>query len=159
MFLHFMHAVSARRRVHSFVFGTRLTHISRQLAHSDVDLAISRVSGIVEDWSGGTRIGHCLHRFNKLWARRVLGQGATTLLLTDGLERDDPQSLKVEIERLARSSRRLVWLNPLLRWDGFEPLAQGVKTILPHTDDFRSAHNLQSLEDLTRALSASSPAG
>ncbi len=154
MFLHFMHAVSARRRVHSFVFGTRLTHISRQLAHSDVDLALGRVSGVVEDWSGGTRIGHCLHRFNKLWARRVLGQGATTVLLTDGLERDDPQSLAVEIERLARSSRRLVWLNPLLRWDGFEPLAQGVKTILPHADDFRSAHNLQSLEDLTRALSA-----
>jgi len=154
MFLHFMHAVSARRRVHSFVFGTRLTHISRQLAHSDVDLALGRVSGIVEDWSGGTRIGHCLHRFNKLWARRVLGQGATTLLLTDGLERDDPQSLAVEIERLARSSRRLVWLNPLLRWDGFKPLAQGAKAILPHTDDFRSAHNLESLADLTRALSA-----
>ena len=155
MFLHFMHAIAARRRVHSFVFGTRLTHISRQLAHSDVDFALAKVSTAVEDWSGGTRIGHCLHEFNRRWARRVLGQSATTLLLTDGLERDEPGQLASEIERLARASRRLIWLNPLLRWDGFEPLTQGARAILPHTSDFRSAHNLESFEELTRALSGS----
>jgi len=153
MFLHFMHAVAAQRRVHSFVFGTRLTNITRQLVHCDVDAALERVAEAVRDWSGGTRIGHCLHLFNKHWARRVLAQNATTLVLSDGLECDSAERLDTEMERLAKSSRRLVWLNPLLRWDGFEPLAQGVRTMLPHTDDFRSAHNLQSLDDLARALS------
>ena len=153
MFLHFMHAVAAQRRVHSFVFGTRLTNITRQLVHCDVDAALERVADVVQDWSGGTRIGHCLHLFNKHWARRVLAQNATTLVLSDGLECDSAERLDTEMERLAKSSRRLVWLNPLLRWDGFEPLAQGVKTMLPHADDFRSAHNLQSLDDLGRALS------
>ena len=153
MFLHFMHAIAAQRRVHSFVFGTRLTHITRQLIHRDVDAALERISGEVRDWSGGTRIGNCLHLFNKHWARRVLAQNATTLILSDGLERDDAERLDAEMERLAKSSRRLIWLNPLLRWDGFEPLAQGVKTMLPHVNDFRPAHNLQTLNDLARALS------
>ncbi len=153
MFLHFMHAIAARRRVQSFVFGTRLTHVTRQLVHSDVDQALEGVAGAVRDWSGGTRIGHCLQQFNKLWARRVLGQGATTLLLSDGLERDDPAQLESEIQRLARSSRRLIWLNPLLRWDGFEPLTQGARVMRPHVSDFRSAHNLESLDELARALS------
>ncbi len=153
MFLHFMHAVAARRRVRGFVFGTRLTHISRQLVHCDVDIALERVAEAVRDWSGGTRIGHCLHLFNRHWARRALGQNASTLVLSDGLECDSAERLEVEMERLARSSRRLIWLNPLLRWDGFEPLAQGVKAMLPHVDEFRSAHNLASLDDLARALS------
>ncbi len=153
MFLHFMHAIAAQRRVHSFVFGTRLTHITRQLVHCDVDAALERVAEAVQDWSGGTRIGHCLHLFNKHWGRRVLAQNATTLVLSDGLECDNAERLDAEMERLGKSSRRLVWLNPLLRWDGFEPLAQGVKAMLPHADDFRSAHNLESLDDLARALS------
>ena len=156
MFLHFMHAIAAQRRVHGFVFGTRLTNVTRQLVHSDVDAALERVAEVVQDWSGGTRIGHCLHLFNKQWARRVLGQNATTLLLSDGLECDSAQRLQVEMERLGKSSRRLVWLNPLLRWDGFEPLAQGVKAMLPHVDEFRSAHNLDSLDELARALSGNS---
>ena len=153
MFLHFLHCLAAQRRVHSFVFGTRLTNITRQLAQRDVDSALERVAGAVRDWSGGTRIGYCLGLFNRHWARRVLAQNATTLLLSDGLECDDSGQLGAEMERLAKSSRRLVWLNPLLRWDGFEPLAQGVKTMLPHVDDFRSAHNLASFDELVQALS------
>jgi len=153
MFLHFLHALAARRKVHGFVFGTRLTHVTRHLAHNDVDVALEGVAGTVRDWDGGTRIGHCLGEFNRHWARRTLGQNATTLLLTDGLERDGIERLDAAIERLAKSSRRLVWLNPLLRWDGFEPLAEGVRTMLPHVDEFRSAHNLRSFAELVVALS------
>ena len=154
MLLHFMHAITNDRdRVHTFLFGTRLTNITRHLRHKDVDVALAKVGEAAEDWSGGTRIGHCLHEFNRDWSRRVLGQGAVVLLITDGLDRDGGEGLSAEIERLHMSCRRLIWLNPLLRYDGFAPKSQGIRTMLPHVDDFRTIHNLESLADLTSALS------
>jgi hypothetical protein len=108
----------------------------------------------VKDWAGGTRLRPCLAEFNRVWARRVLGQGAVVLLVTDGLDRDPEPGLEEEAERLHRSCRRLVWLNPLLRFAGFEPLARGVKALLPHVDEHRPVHNLESLEELGRALGA-----
>jgi len=142
-----------RDRVHCFVFGTRLTNISRQLRQRDVDLALAKVGEQVQDWSGGTRIGHCLHEFNVHWSRRVLTQGAVVLLITDGLDRDAAEGLEDEIERLHKSCRRLIWLNPLLRYDRYEPKSLGARALLPHVDDFRSVHNLQSLQQLADALS------
>ncbi|MFP6698594.1 MAG: VWA domain-containing protein [Alphaproteobacteria bacterium] len=154
LFLHFMHAITNDRdRVHTFVFGTRLTNITRHLRHRDVDVALEKVSGGVEDWSGGTRIGHCLHDFNANWSRRVLGQGAVVLMISDGLDRDAGEGIANEIQRLHKSCRRLIWLNPLLRYDGFEPKSKGIKALLPHVDDFRTVHNLASLGDLADALS------
>jgi uncharacterized protein len=156
LFLHFLHSVTdARKRVHSFLFGTRLTNITRALKAKDPDEALSQCSASVMDWSGGTRIATSLHDFNKNWARRVLTQGAIVLLITDGLERDPDDKLAFEIDRLHRSARRLVWLNPLLRFDGFEAKARGIRTILPHVDEFRPIHNLESIAALCRALSAS----
>ncbi|MCR9254817.1 MAG: VWA domain-containing protein [Alphaproteobacteria bacterium] len=154
MMLHFMHAVTNDRdRVHAFVFGTRLTNITRDLKKRDIDDALARVGDGVQDWSGGTRIGHCLEEFNRLWSRRVLAQGAVVLLITDGLDRDAGEGLDKEIDRLHRSARRLIWLNPLLRFDGFAPKSKGVRAILPHVDEFRPVHNLESLADLAQALS------
>ncbi|HVJ53229.1 MAG TPA: VWA domain-containing protein [Aliidongia sp.] len=153
VFLHFMHAVTNDRdRVHTFLFGTRLTNITRYLRHKDVDVALDRVTEAVEDWSGGTRIGDCLADFNRLWSRRVLGQGALVLFISDGLDRAGGEGLGAVMERLHKSCRRLIWLNPLLRWDGFEPKSLGMKAILPHVDEFRPVHNLDSLADLTQAL-------
>ena len=155
LFLHFLHAVTdARKRVSVFLFGTRLTNITRALRARDPDDALARCSALVEDWSGGTRIAPSLHAFNKLWARRVLGQGAIVLLITDGLEREADDRLGFEMDRLHRSCRRLIWLNPLLRYSGFEPKAQGVKMMLPHVDEFRPVHNLKSIGDLIDALSS-----
>ena len=159
MFLHFMHAITNDRdRVHTFVFGTRLTNITRHLRHRDVDIALAKVSEGVEDWSGGTRIGHCLHDFNTNWSRRVLGQGAVVLMISDGLDRDAGEGIGDEIERLHKSCRRLIWLNPLLRYAGFEPKSKGIKALLPHVDDFRTVHNLASLGDLADALGRPQPA-
>jgi len=153
LFLHFLHAVTdARKRVHVFLFGTRLTNVSRALKTKDPDEALAACSASVADWSGGTRIATSLHAFNRLWARRVLGQGAVVLLITDGLERDPDDRLGFEIDRLHRSCRRLIWLNPLLRFAGFEAKAHGIKTMLPHVDEFRPIHNLASVADLVRAL-------
>jgi hypothetical protein len=158
MLLHFMHAVTNDRdRVQSFVFGTRLTNVTRQLRARDVDIALANVGDLVQDWSGGTRIGHCLHEFNRVWSRRVLGQGAVVLLITDGLDRDTGEGLEVEMERLHKSCRRLIWLNPLLRFDGYAPLASGARAIIRHVDDFRPVHNLDSLADLTAALTHIAP--
>ncbi|NIA67109.1 VWA domain-containing protein [Pelagibius litoralis] len=154
MLLHFMHAVTNDRdRVHSFVFGTRLTNITRHLRHKDVDVAVEKVSDTVVDWSGGTRIGACLHDFNRVWARRVLGQGAVLLLISDGLDRDNAEGLAGEIERLHKSCRRLIWLNPLLRYDAYEPKSMGAKAMIGHVDDFRTIHNLESLSELSTVLS------
>ena len=154
MLLHFMHTLTGdRERVHSFVFGTRLSNVSRFLKDTDVDLALEQVSQAVDDWSGGTRIGACLHEFNRYWSRRVLGQGALVLLITDGLDRDLAEGLEHEAERLHKSCRRLIWLNPLLRYDGFEPRAAGMRALLPHVDEFRSVHNLDSLVQLCEVLS------
>lgn len=154
MLLHFMHALTNDRdRVHTFVFGTRLTNITRYMRYRDVDAALDAVSEKVEDWSGGTRIGATVREFNKFWSRRVLGQGAVVLLISDGLDREGGEGLETEMERLHKSCRQLIWLNPLLRYEGFEPRARGVKAILPHVDQFRTVHNLNSLRDLADILS------
>jgi len=153
MLLHFTHALGhADARVESFVFGTRLTRTTRSLRQRDPDIAIAQVVRDVEDWSGGTRISQCLHEFNQRWARRVLSSRATVLLITDGLEHGHTDELRFEMERLHKSCRRLIWLNPLLRFDGFEPKAGGIKAMLPHVDRFLPAHNLDSLEQLAAVL-------
>lgn len=157
MFLHFVHAlINDRERVHVFVFGTRLTNITRELKRSDVDDAMLRVSRAVQDWSGGTRIGESLKLFNFRWARRVLTQGAHLMLMSDGLDRDDIATLREEMARLRRSARKIIWLNPLLRFQGFEPRARGVQAILPNVDEFRPVHNLESLGAIASALSGKS---
>jgi uncharacterized protein with von Willebrand factor type A (vWA) domain len=158
LFLHFLHAITdARKRVSVFLFGTRLTNVTRALRQRDPDEALASCSSTVEDWAGGTRIATSLHSFNKLWARRVLGQGAIVLLISDGLEREADARLAFEMDRLHRSCRRLIWLNPLLRYGGFEPKAQGIKMMLPHVDEFRPVHNLTSMAELIRALSSPLP--
>jgi uncharacterized protein with von Willebrand factor type A (vWA) domain len=153
MLLHFMHTMTNdRSRVHTFLFGTRLTIVTRYLRNKDVDEALDNASGAVEDWSGGTRIGQCLHAFNRDWSRRVLGQGAIVLLISDGLDRDAGEGLAEEVKRLQGSCRRLIWLNPLLRFDGFAPKSMGVRAILPYVDEFRSVHSLNSLRELADVL-------
>jgi uncharacterized protein with von Willebrand factor type A (vWA) domain len=160
LFLHFLHALADKRRcVHSFVFATRLTNVSRELRNRDPDDALVRASERVHDWEGGTRIAGCLHEFNRLWSRRVLSQGALVLLFTDGLERNVTSELAFEMDRLKRSCRRLIWLNPLLRFDAFEARAAGIRAMLPHVHDFRAIHNLGSMEELCRTLGARRGAG
>lgn len=155
MFLHFLHAITNDRdRVHTFLFGTRLTNITRHLRHRDVDIALDAATRAVEDWSGGTRIGASLAEFNLRWSRRVLGQNAVVLLISDGLDRDAGRDLADAMERLRKSCRQLLWLNPLLRFDAFKPVAMGVQLMLPHVDAFLPAHNIESLADLASALSA-----
>ena len=152
--LHFLHAVANDRdRVHTFLFGTRLSNVTRQLRHRDAEVAFQLVSHAVPDWSGGTRIGEALAEFNRRWARRVLAQGAVVLLVTDGLDRDGATGLAENMDRLRRSCARLVWLNPLLRWEGFAPRSQGIRAMLPHVDEFRPVHNLASLRTLVHSLS------
>ena len=153
IFLHFLHQLTdQRRRVHTLLFGTRLTNVTRALRHKDVDEALAETSAGVKDWSGGTRIGASLHAFNREWSRRVLGQGAICVLFTDGLERDHLDQLSAEMERLHKSCRRLIWVNPLLRYSEFQAKASGVRTMLPHVDEFRPIHNLRSMADLVAAL-------
>ncbi|MCA3444746.1 MAG: VWA domain-containing protein [Rhodobacter sp.] len=164
MVLHFVHAVANRKgqgwaRVHAFTFGTRLTNVTRHLRQRDVDAALAAAGAEAQDWSGGTRIAACLHAFNRDWARRVLGQGAVVLLITDGLDRDDSGDLGREMERLHLSARRLIWINPLLRWDGFAPKAGGIRAMLPHVDSFRAGHSIASLEALADAVSAARDSG
>ena len=156
--LHFLHAVSSQQgagwaKVHAFTFGTQLTNITRHLRTRDVDAALAAAGAQAQDWEGGTRIGACLHTFNRDWSRRVLGQGAVVLLITDGLDRDDPDQLAKEVERLHLSARQVIWLNPLLRWEAFAPKAKGIAAMLPHVDSFRAGHNVASLEGLAQAIS------
>jgi uncharacterized protein with von Willebrand factor type A (vWA) domain len=154
--LHFLHALTEERRnVHTFLFGTRLTNVTRQLRMKDPDEALIACTDGVEDWSGGTRIATALADFNRHWSRRVLSGGPIVLLVTDGLERDTDEDLAREIDRLHRSCRRLIWLNPLLRFDQFEARARGVRAMLPHVDEFRAVHSLEAVEDLCKALSGS----
>ena len=154
MFVHFMHTLTNDRdRVHTFLFGTRLTNVTRYLRHKDIDVALAKITNAVDDWSGGTRIGESLGDFNRQWTRRVLAQGAVVILISDGLDRDAGRGLIEEMDRLHKSCRRLIWLNPLLRFEGFEPKSQGIRAILPHVDDFRPVHNLLSLGELIEALS------
>ena len=155
--LHFLHAVSNHKgqgwaQVHAFTFGTRLTNITRQLRARDVDAALAAAGAEAKDWEGGTRIGSSLRAFNRDWSRRVMSN-AVVILITDGLDRDEKGVLEPEIERLHLSARRLIWLNPLLRWDGFAPRASGIRTMLPHVDSFRAGHNIASLEGLAQAIS------
>lgn len=156
--LHFLHAVANEKgagwaKVHGFTFGTRLTNITRHLATRDVDAALAAAGSQALDWEGGTRIGECLETFNRDWSRRVLGQGSVVLLITDGLDRDPEGGLGRAMERLHLSARRVIWLNPLLRWDGFAPKAKGIAEMLPHVDSFRAGHNITSLEELGRVIS------
>jgi uncharacterized protein with von Willebrand factor type A (vWA) domain len=153
MFLHFLHAITNDRdRVHTLVFGTRLTNITRHLRNRDVDIAMNRVASAIQDWAGGTRIGVCLAEFNRKWSRRLLGQNAVVLLISDGLDRDVGEGLGAEMERLHKSCRKLVWLNPLLRYEGFQPRPSGVRAMLPHVDAFMPVHNIESLVELAREL-------
>ncbi len=153
MFLHFLHALSNDRdRVSVFLFGTRLTNITREIQRRDIDEAMAKVSSAVKDWSGGTRIGTSLKEFNYKWARRVLTQGAHVLIMTDGLDREDTDTLEHEMARLRRQSKRITWLNPLLRYDGFKALAGGIRAMMPYVDEFRPVHSLDSLRDLAEAL-------
>ncbi len=153
LFLHFIYAlVQETRQIEAFVFGTRLTCITPALRHSDVDAAIEKMSKLVLDWSGGTRIGESLRAFNFEWSRRVLGRGAVVIIISDGWDRGDTHLLGQEISRLSRSVSRLIWLNPLLGAPNYQPLVVGIQTVLPHVDDFLPLHNLLSLEQLALQL-------
>ena len=153
MLLLFLHAITNdRHRVHVLTFGTQLTNITRHLKHRDVDVALARVTAAVADWSGGTRIGASLAAFNRRWSRRLLGQNAVVLLISDGLDADAGEGLAFEMERLAKSCARLVWLNPLLRYAGFEARPAGIRAMLPYVDDFLPVHNFESLADLATAI-------
>lgn len=143
--------------MHSFLFGTRLTNVSRALAHKDVDEALASCGVSVRDWAGGTCIADSLHLFNKIRLRRVAGQSATAILFTDGLERDGTEELSHELARIQRSCRRLIWLNPLLRYATFEARASGIRAMLPFVDEFRPIHNLGGVGDLCRALTTRRP--
>jgi uncharacterized protein with von Willebrand factor type A (vWA) domain len=151
--LQFLYALTnGLDHVEAFVFGTRLTHLTRQLRQADVDEALRQAAGLVNDWGGGTRIGESLKTFNYDWARRVLGHGATVLIISDGWDRGDLTLLRREISRLQLSCRHLIWLNPLLGAPGYEPLAQGIQAVLPFVDDFLPVHNVKSLERLASIL-------
>jgi uncharacterized protein with von Willebrand factor type A (vWA) domain len=158
LLLHYVHGLTRRHlRVHTLTFGTRLTNITRSLRHRDPDVALAQADLQVQDWKGGTRIASCLEEFNRQWARRLLGASAAVLLVTDGLDRDEHGDLGRAAAQLRRHAHRVVWLNPLLRYEGFEPRAAGVRALLPHVDRFLPVHNLASLADLRRALQAPHP--
>jgi uncharacterized protein with von Willebrand factor type A (vWA) domain len=149
MLLHFMHTLTGRiGRVEAFLFATRLTRITRELADRGVDEAILKISRQVSDWSGGTRIGESFRLFNVDWARRTLAHRSVVLVISDGWDRGDPQLLRVEIGRLRRTCHRLIWLNPLLGSADYQPLTRGMRAALPFIDDFLPVHNLESLEAL-----------
>jgi uncharacterized protein with von Willebrand factor type A (vWA) domain len=154
LLLHFVYSLSKGldRSLEAFVFSTRLTRITHQLRDHDMDRAMKEVSLVVQDWSGGTRIGAAIKDFNYTWVRRVLGRGAVVLLISDGWDRGDPRLLAHEIARLQRSCHRLVWLNPLLGSPDYEPLTRGMQAALPFVDDFMPVHNLTSLEQLANHL-------
>jgi len=161
---HFLHADSTAKgqgwaKVHAFTFGTRLTNITRHLRTRDVDAALKSAGAQAQDWEGGTRIGDCLATFNRDWSRRVLGQGSVVLVITDGLDRGTPAHLAKQMQRLHLSSKRLIWLNPLLRWEGFAPKATGIAAMLPHVDSFRAGHSVASLEDLAKVISKTGDQG
>ncbi len=159
--LHFFHTLTnASERIHTFLFGTRLTNVTRLLRDQDMDRAMERVGRTVLDWYGGTRIGAALRAFNLHWSRRLLAEGAVVLLVTDGLDREGASGIAFEARRLRKSCRRLIWLNPLLRFEEFAPRAAGIRALLPEVDEHRPVHNLASVEALARALGpASDPSG
>ena len=156
--LHFFHTLTnASERIHTFVFGTRLTNVTRLLRDQDVDRAMERVGETVLDWYGGTRIGAALRAFNVHWSRRLLAEGAVVLLVTDGLDREGASGITLEARRLRKSCRRLIWLNPLLRFEEFAPRAAGIRALLPEVDEHRPVHNLASVQELARALGRGQP--
>jgi uncharacterized protein with von Willebrand factor type A (vWA) domain len=160
LLLHYVHGLTRRYlRVHTLTFGTRLTNITRSLKHRDPDVALQQADLQVQDWKGGTRIATCLDEFNHVWGRRLLGSNAAVLLMTDGLDRDEHGDLSRAAAHLRRTAHQVVWLNPLLRFDGFEPRAAGVRALLPHVDRFLPVHNLASLADLGKALRAPALSG
>ena len=155
LLLRFVHALEhGLDSVEVFVFGTRLTRITRELRKKNVDVAIADVVASVDDWSGGTRIGESIKNFNYKWSRRVLRSGATVVVISDGWDRGDPEWLGAEMARLHRSCRRVIWLNPLLGAPGYQPLTQGIRASLPYVDHFLPIHNLKSLEALAKLLGA-----
>jgi uncharacterized protein with von Willebrand factor type A (vWA) domain len=159
LLLHFMYSLSRGSSqkalpVETFAFSTRLTRITRPLCQPgrQVEQVLRAVSQQVADWSGGTRIGEALKAFNYTWLRRVAGRGAVVLLISDGWDRGDAELLQKEMARLQRSCYRLVWLNPLIGSEGYEPLTRGMQAALPYIDDFLPVRNLASLEDLALHL-------
>lgn len=154
LLLHFLYSLTAglHQRVEVFVFSTRLTRITRQLRDRDADRAVREAARSVQDWSGGTRIGDAIKTFNFVWGRRVLRGGAVALIISDGWDRGDPALLGREMQRLRRTTHRLIWLNPLLGSPRYEPLTRGLTAALPHVDDFLPVHNLASLTDLADHL-------
>lgn len=160
MILRYLHAVAhapvrSWGQVHAFTFGTSLTNVTRALRADDPDVALAAMGRDATDWEGGTRIGAALERFNKVWSRRVLTSGAVVVLITDGLERGDLALLEREAARLSRSARAVIWLNPLLRWDGFAPRAGGIGTLMQHVSSFHGCHSLDSLQGLSEAFGQS----
>ena len=154
LLLRFVHALGrGMESTEVFVFGTRLTRITRELRRRDIDEALNDVVNSVDDWSGGTRIGEAIKSFNYKWSRRVLRSGATVVIISDGWDRGSPILLGREMARLQRSCRRLIWLNPLLGAAGYQPLTQGMRAALPFVDEFLPVHNLRSLEALAELLS------
>jgi uncharacterized protein with von Willebrand factor type A (vWA) domain len=151
--LRFVYAISSGLEdVEAFVFSTRLTRVTRHLRHQDIDTALAEITAAVDDWAGGTRIGEALKTFNFEWGRRVLGQGAIVLIISDGWDRGDTDLLEREMRRLQLSCHRLIWLNPLLGSVNYEPLTRGIQAALPLIDDFLPVHNLASLEQLGTLL-------
>jgi uncharacterized protein len=160
MLLHFMHTVTQasrrgqRRKVEVFAFGTRMTRITKNLERKDVDAALDQVGKDVRDWSGGTRIGESFTNFNRQWAKRVLGRGSVVMVISDGWDQGDPAQLGKAMERLQKTCHRLIWLNPLIGTQGFQPQTRGLLAALPFVDDFLPVHNLRSLEQLAKHLEA-----
>lgn len=153
LLLQFMHSMeNGLKFVETFVFGTRLTRITHELKNKNIDEALLNVSKMVKDWSGGTKIGESLESFNLKWARRVLGHGAVVIIISDGWDRGSVETLRREMARLQRMSFRLIWLNPLLGLDDYQPLTVGIQAALDYVDDFLPAHNFKSLESLGQLL-------
>ncbi|MHB1089467.1 MAG: vWA domain-containing protein [Ilumatobacteraceae bacterium] len=151
--LRFMHAaVVGRQRVEAFAFGTRLTRVTKELANRDPDKALARASAQVPDWSGGTRLGESLKRFNDTWGVRGMARGAIVVVLSDGWDRGDPEVLAEQMQRLKRIAYRVVWVNPLKVTPGYAPLARGMAAALPYVDNFVEGHSFGALEHLTDVI-------
>ncbi|MGA1649152.1 MAG: vWA domain-containing protein, partial [Ilumatobacteraceae bacterium] len=147
-------AVAGRQKVEAFAIGTRLTRVTRELSHRDPDRALARAAERVADWSGGTRLGDSLRRFNDEWGVRGMARGAIVVILSDGWDRGDTDVLAAEMQRLHRVSFRTIWVNPLKVTPGYAPLARGMAAALPHVDHFVEGHSIDAMERLARVVSA-----
>jgi len=146
-------AVAGRQRVEAFALGTRLTRVTRELSSHDPDRALAQAAGQVQDWSGGTRLGECLRRFNDLWGVRGMARGAIVVILSDGWDRGEPEVLAEQMARLQRVAHKVVWVNPLKVTPGYAPLARGMAAALPYVDDFVEGHSVVALEELAEVIS------